>query len=120
MTRKTESKRIVNELKKAAEAATGAPGHLKPETQQWFDHVVAECVLEPHHVRLLTLAGEAWDRGVQAREQVDKEGLTFVDRLGAVRPHPCVAIERDSRIAFARLLRELALDVDGPSEERSR
>src|SRR5262245_52738853 len=112
------TKHTRNEMKQAASCAT--PGHLRPETRQWFDDVVVEYVLEPHHVRILTLAGEAWDRGVQAREQLAKEGLTLTDRLGSIRPHSCAAIERDSRIAFARLLRELALDVDGPAEERSR
>lgn len=66
--------------------------------------------LEPHHVRLLTLAAEAWDRTQEARQALDDNGLIFMDRHGSVKPRPEVAIERDSRIAFARLLRELDLD----------
>jgi phage terminase small subunit len=79
--------------------------------------VVAEFRLEQHHVRLLTLAAEAWDRGQEAREALTKEGLTFVDRFGQPHARPEVAIERDARIAFARLLRELALDVDPPADD---
>jgi hypothetical protein len=74
--------------------------------------------LEPHHVRLLTLAGEAWDRGVQAREILAEKGLTYDDRFKQPRARPEVAIERDSRIAFARLVRELALDIDEPETPR--
>jgi phage terminase small subunit len=117
MSRSRESKRIHDEVRKAAGKA---PKHLQPDTQAWFEQVVVDYVLEPHHVRLLVLAGEAWDRGVEAREQLAKEGLTFTDRLGSIRAHPAAAIERDSRIAFARLIRELALDVENPTEERSR
>jgi hypothetical protein len=53
-----------------------APSHLRPETRRWFEHVTDEFALEQHHTRLLTLAGEAWDRCVQAREALDKLGLT--------------------------------------------
>ena len=95
-----------------------APRHLNPATRKWWESVVAEYELEPHHVRLLTLAGESWDRGQQAREAIAKHGLTFVDRHGSPRARPEVGIERDSRIAFARLLRELGLDVQPPSESR--
>ncbi len=92
------------------------PRHLRPATRRWFAAVVDEFELEPHHIRLLTLACEAWDRGQQAREVIDADGMTFSDRFGQPKARPEVAIERESRIGFARLLRELALDVDAPAE----
>lgn len=96
------------------------PAHLRKPTAAWFRSVVDEYELDPHHVRLLTLAAEAWDRGQQAREIIDAEGLTFKDRFDSPKPRPEVAIERDSRIGFARLIRELALDgVDAPEAPRS-
>ena len=39
-------------------------------------------------------------------------------REGGLRPHPCVGIERDARLAVARLVRELDLDVEPPVSER--
>lgn len=95
-----------------------APRHLRPQTRLWFKEVVQEFELESHHLRLLRLAGESWDRGQQAREALEKEGLTFLDRFGQPHARPEVAIERDSRIAFARILRELALDVPAPDDPR--
>jgi phage terminase small subunit len=92
------------------------PEHLKPPTKKWWSGVVGDFELEEHHLRLLTLAAQAWDRAEAAREILDKEGLTYKDRFKAPRARPEIAIERDSRIAFARLLRELALDVDPPVE----
>ena len=38
------------------------PAHLRPETREWFRSVVADWALQSHHVRLLTLAAESWDR----------------------------------------------------------
>jgi phage terminase small subunit len=103
--------RRTNAVKQAA--APKPPEHLKPPTRKWFAGVVADYALEDHHVRLLTLAAEAWDRAQQAREAL-ATGLTFNDRFGAPHARPEVAIERDSRTAFARLIRELDLDVEAP------
>ena len=95
-----------------------APPHLRESTREWFVSVLADYALEPHHVRLLTLAAESWDRGQQAREILASDGLTYVDRFGSPKARPEVAIERDSRTAFARLIRELALDVEEPGDSR--
>ena len=102
--RKPEKSKIPDTLR--------APAHLQNGTRAWWESVNHDFNLEPHQVRLLTLACEAWDRCVQARKAVSKHGLTNTNRYGEVRARPEIAIERDSRIAFARLLRELNLDVE--------
>lgn len=93
-----------------------APAHLRLDTAAWWGSVAEEYALEPHTLRILTLAAEAWDRGQEAREAIAKYGPVYVDRFDQPRARPEVAIERDSRIAFARLVRELALDLDPPDE----
>jgi phage terminase small subunit len=105
-------------MSKAPVADRQAPGHLAPSTRDWWESVLRDYVLEPHHVRVLTLAGEAFDRATQAREAIAVHGMVYLDRFGTPHPRPEVAIERDSRLAFARLLRELALDVEAPSDPR--
>lgn len=95
------------------------PPHLKPLTAKWWSDVLTQFELEAHHVRLLTLAAEAWDRGQEAREAIAAHGLVYADRFGAPRTRPEVAVERDARLAFARLLRELALDgIEAPDAPR--
>ena len=94
------------------------PQHLAADTRKWWSSAVKDYRLEAHHVRLLTLAGEAWDRCNQARKAIDEHGLTFTDRFGCPKARPEAAIERDSRIAFARLLREVDLDVEPPADAR--
>jgi P27 family predicted phage terminase small subunit len=95
-----------------------APRHLKAATRRWWESVAADWQLEEHHLRLLTLAGEAWDRCAEARELIQKEGLTVATKGGGPRLHPAVRVETDSRLAFARLLRELDLDVTPPAESK--
>lgn len=93
------------------------PAHLRPDTAAWWASVAVDYALEAHHLRILTLAAEAWDRGQEAREAITRHGPVYVDRFDQPRARPEVAIERDSRIAFARLVRELALDLDPPDEK---
>lgn len=101
-------------------AALKPPKHLRKPTQNWFKSVTVDFDLEPHHIKLLTLAADAWDRAVSAREVIDADGMTYTDRFGQPKPRPEVAIERDSRIGFTRLIRELALDgVDAPETPRA-
>lgn len=96
------------------------PSHLSPEVSEWWRSVTADYALEAHHLRLLQAASEAWDRMQQARQALADHGsLTFSDPNCNIRAHPCVAMERDARTAFARLVRELDLDAGAPAE-RSR
>src|SRR5260370_40907759 len=65
-----------------------------------------------HHLHLLRLACDALDRAEQARQALATLGTLYLDRFNAPHRPPEVAIERDSRIAFARLCWELDLDTD--------
>ncbi len=94
-----------------------APAHLRRPTAAWWRAVVREYAVQEHHRRLLTAAAEAWDRMSEAREALAEHGTVFTDRFGAPRARPEIAIERDSRLAFARLLRELDLRGDSRPEE---
>lgn len=97
-----------------------APEHLALETRTWWESVVAAYTLEEHHRKLLTLAGESWDRCKAARTVIDAQGLTYDDRHGQPRTRPEIAIERDSRLAFTRILREIDLDSDPPSASEAK
>ena len=96
------------------------PDHLSDEASAWWRNVIRDFDLELHHVRLLQAACEAWDMGQAAREALATHGsLTVTNPSGALVAHPAVAIQRDARLGFARLLRELDLD-GGLLVERSR
>jgi phage terminase small subunit len=86
------------------------PKHLSASTRRWVRHVADTYSLEQHHWGLLCLAAESWDRAEQAAVVIREQGMTYNDRFGAPRARPECAVERDSRIAFARLIRELGLD----------
>jgi P27 family predicted phage terminase small subunit len=88
------------------------PSHLQPESKAWFTSVVSDYELQEHHLKLLQLACEAWDRCADARQQLKKDGIVIEGREGGCRPHPAVAIERDSANRFAALVKQLGLDEE--------
>jgi phage terminase small subunit len=63
------------------------PSHLSAFAHQWWVTATESYQLEEHHLRLLQLACEAWDRAQMTREQLQCEGLTLPGREGGVRPH---------------------------------
>jgi phage terminase small subunit len=88
--------------------------------KEWWRSVLADYELDTHHLHLLEAACGAWDRMQQARLAIAEHGLVFIDANGIPKSRPEISVERDSRIAFARLIRELDLDVAPPPEPRGR
>ena len=95
-----------------------APGHLTSASKAWYVEVVTMWDLDTHHRHLLTNACECLDRIAEARHTIQSEGAYFTDKKGAIRPHPALNVEVQNRTLFARLLRELALDVEPPPEAK--
>ena len=93
------------------------PAHLSAEGRKLWREVQRSYTLEPHHVQILTRACEALDRLRQAQRAIAADGITVEGRFGP-KAHPAIAIERDSRTAFLRALRELGLDLDAPATSR--
>ena len=91
---------------------------LRPSTQAWVDHVRREYALEGHHENLLLLAATALDRAAAAREVLDRDGVTYVDRFRQPKPRPEVGVEKDACNTFRLLVRELGLDLPHPGDGR--
>jgi phage terminase small subunit len=98
-------------------ATTAAPGHLTDASQALFCRITADYQLtgDDAALTLLRLACEAVDRCEQARLRLAADGPFIPDRFGVLKVHPAVAVERDSRLSAARLLRELGLSPDESS-----
>jgi phage terminase small subunit len=101
-----------------ADSPPPPPAHLSSSAADWWRTTTETYVLHEHHLRLLQLACEAWDRAQEARKVLEDEGLTVPGQKGP-RPHPCIAIEHAARLTVARLVRELDLDTEPPPSERN-
>ena len=94
------------------------PAHLSSPSREWCEEIRAEFDLEAHSERLLVLAAGAWDQAEEARARLAKDGTYVEDRFGALKAHPGVAVLRDARLSFARLVRELGIEPDHSQPNR--
>src|SRR5215469_13683775 len=88
------------------------PECLLDQGRGCWEQITLNYSLEDHHLRLLQKACEMLDRGGEAKAALSKEGTYIRDKHGNLIPHPAVKVERDSAIAFTRILRELGLDAE--------
>src|SRR4051794_8429075 len=86
-----------------------APMHLSPRCKALWESTTTDFTLERTELELLRLACEALDRADEARVILAQDGLTSRGRYGQVLAHPMIGVERDARIAAARLFRQLNL-----------
>ncbi|MEH2590286.1 P27 family phage terminase small subunit [Bradyrhizobium sp. AZCC 1721] len=93
--------------------ANSSPKHLSAASAAFYKSIISDYDLDEHHRVLLVKACESLDRVEEARALVAKDGLTYRDRFGGLKPNPACAIERDNKIIVARLFRELGLDLAG-------
>ena len=94
------------------------PARLRPESAKFWRDIVAEYELEQHHLKILESACRCWDRILEDREVIEKEGRFFKDRYDQPKPHPAVDDETKQKNLFMRLIRELCLDSIEPDEKR--
>ena len=96
------------------------PRHLSRGARRLFAEIVSRYELEAHHTALLIKSLEAFDRAEQARTEIGAGPLAVLSRLGELKPHPLLAVERDNRAQFAGLMRQLGLDIEGPPPPSAR
>ena len=90
------------------------PAHLAADGRALWRSVVGAFELESHHLAVLAAGCEALDRTRQAQAAITADGAYVVGRFG-MKAHPALAVERDSRLAMIRALRELGLDLEAPA-----
>lgn len=91
------------------------PHNLGVAGRLFWRNVLGEFeIFDYHQLRLLEGACQCWDRIIEARATIKKEGMYFTDRFGQPKEHPAHATERNNKILMSRLLREINLDVELP------
>jgi phage terminase small subunit len=97
------------------------PGHLSKESRALWGELAEAYDFEPQELKTLRLALEALDRSAQARRALKRLGVTYMDRFGQPHARPEVAIERDSRAAFVKMVSGLDLPTeDAPPTRKPR
>jgi len=99
-----KTKKALNEAK-----TPNPPPHLSKKMKEFWRKAFALKIPQAHELVIFNKACEAHDRAEQARRILKKEGLTYLDRFKQPRSRPEVAIERDNRAQFAKLLNQIHL-----------
>ena len=94
------------------------PTYLSQAGRSFWQRVVSEFDLDSAALQLLAVACKQLDRIAEARAILAAQPVTYLDRFDQPREHPAVSIERNASVVFARLVRELALDVEPPADSR--
>jgi hypothetical protein len=94
--------------------AAKIPSHIKESGRKWLNGVLAEYDVPQNDLSsskrsALFMAAECLDRLREVREQIGKDGLQVPDRFGVMRAHPLCAVERDNRLTFIRITRQLGI-----------
>ncbi|MBA7492305.1 hypothetical protein ES702_02854 [subsurface metagenome] len=88
------------------------PKFLRTKSKEFFKKVINEYALEDHHIKILVLMCQCLDQIELARIRIEKEGSYYTNRFGEPRPHPALKEFKDNKIIFARLIKQLDLDVE--------
>lgn len=95
------------------------PKTLQAVGRAFWRKVLRDYVLEENHeLELLAQACGCLDRISEAQEEVKAKGSYFNDRFGQPKAHPGLHEERNQRILFCRLIRELGLDIESEAYTR--
>jgi phage terminase small subunit len=94
------------------------PKSLEKARKSFWNKIVSTYELGEHHFRLLEADCQCLDRIESARAEVAKTGQYYKDRWKQPKEHPGIAAERNQKVLFARLMRELCLDAVETAENR--
>lgn len=87
---------------------------LSDEAANWLQFLEVRFDLEPHERMLATQAAQVWDEISEVKAVIAKEGFTTKTTRGGRKSNPATAVLRDLRLLFAKLVKQLDLDVELP------
>lgn len=85
------------------------PEHFSPEAKALYRSLADERRLwaRPSDLALLRNCIEQFERAEECRLKIASEGLSIEDRFKQPKPNPAVIAERQARLAYAKLQRDL-------------
>lgn len=93
------------------------PRHLSRESAELWKEVTAVYHFAVEGLPILEIALTALDRARQARREIEKVGLLFVNqKSGTPHANPMLKVERDAQKEFRLAWRQLDLDVSPPED----
>ena len=89
-----------------------APPALSAQTRKWWRRILSEFELDLPALLLLEQALLCFDRILEARAAIEKDGAVVRDRFGQVKTHPATLLERDNRGLMLRYFQAIGLNLE--------
>jgi hypothetical protein len=101
------------QLRPKLKANGGVPAHLARTEADLFARIVRSYGLHGDEVaqKILEEGCTALGRARQAREAIERDGISYQDRFGQPKPHPLCVVERDARASALHAFRMLNLEL---------
>jgi P27 family predicted phage terminase small subunit len=87
------------------------PESLSKEAKKLWAKISASYEFDEIGLAILANAMQAFDRMIEARSTLDREGCVYRDRFKQPRQHPAFLNEASSRLAMLRHLRALGVSL---------
>lgn len=87
------------------------PESLSKEAKRLWIKIAGAYEFDAIGLAILENAMQAFDRMLEARSTLDREGCVYRDRFKQPRQHPAFLNEASSRLAMLRHLRALGVDL---------
>lgn len=85
------------------------PDNLAENGRKWAQNIIKAFDFDEHELQAVWMAANCLDRIASAQGEIAVHGAVVENRYHELKTNPAVVIERDNKILFARLCRELNL-----------
>ena len=92
------------------------PKHLSKESKKLWRSICSQWDFDASGFMLLQTAFEAYDRLLEAKNIIDRDGIVIETPTKFKKIHPALRIEKESRAGFLQAWRMLNLDIDAPGD----
>ena len=101
-----------------SKSSQAAPKGLRAPGRALWTRLQAQYgIVDEAGLMLLETACRCWDLERSALAEVQRDGLSYLDRYGQRRPHPGLSTARDARSGYLAACRALHFDVE-PTHDR--
>ncbi len=92
-----------------------APGHLSKESKSWWKLIFNSYEMDESGSFILRQALECYDRLLEARQDIKKNGLTISDPVTKqLRQNPALKTEKEARSGLLQAWRLMRIDIEPP------
>jgi phage terminase small subunit len=94
------------------------PKHLGRRSKAFWRELNGIYEFEIHDLERLRVACEQIDLIDASEDAIRLAGRFVTDRYGAIKAHPGILVAKDARAMLLRALRELAVDITPPDDQK--